>query len=291
MNSKIIVSLGLASLALTAGIASAELAYGITQQQRLIRFDTNAPSVLLSGLAISGLANNETVLGIDVRPNDNMLYALGSQNNLYRLNPANGAASLVGALSIPLDGAHFGFDFNPTGPVALRVVSNTDRNYRLPTPGTSGTVIQDTDLAYVAGDAAFGVNPNLTHVAYTNSFAGATSTTLYGIDAGRDALVRFGSANAGTLNTVGILGMGMNTNINVIGGFDISGVTGNAYAATQNVGLFRSTLWGINLTTGQAVDMGEIAGGETLTAFTLVPAPTSAGLLAVAGLAGLRRRR
>jgi hypothetical protein len=37
--------------------------------------------------------------------------------------------------------------------------------------------------------------------------------------------------------------------------------------------------------------MGEIAGGETLTAFTIVPAPTSAGALALAGIAGLRRRR
>jgi hypothetical protein len=291
MNSKIIVSLGIAGLVLTAGSAHAELAYGITQQQRLIRFDTSAPTVLLSGLAISGLANNETVLGIDVRPNDGMLYALGSQNNLYRLNPANGAASLVGALSIALDGAHFGMDFNPTGPVALRIMSNTNRNYRMPTPGSNGNVIQDTNLAYVAGDVAFGVNPNVTHIAYTNSFFGATTTTLYGIDAGRDTLIRVGSPNAGTLNTVGVLGMGMNANINVIGGFDISGVTGNAYAATQNVGFFRSTLWSINLATGQATDMGEIAGGETLTAFTIVPAPTSAGALALAGIAGLRRRR
>lgn len=269
----------------------AELAYGVTQQQRLIAFDTSSPGTLISGFSISGLASNEQIAGIDLRPNDGMLYALGSQNNLYRLNPTNGAATLVGAITLPLNGASFGFDFNPTGPVALRVVSNTDKNYRLPTPGTSGSVLQDTDLAYVAGDPRFGMNPNVTHVAYTNSFPGATSTVLYGIDAGLDTLVRFGSANAGTLNTVGTLGMGANANINVIGGFDISGTSGMAFAATQNVSLSESTLWGIDLMTGAGVNLGSIGGGETLVGFTLVPSPSAAALLGIAGVFAARRRR
>lgn len=280
----------LATLAL-AGIASAELAYGITQEQRLITFNTNAPDAVISGLAISGLANNEVLMGIDVRPNDNLLYALGSQNNLYRLNPATGAASLVGALSMPLNGTAFGFDFNPTGPVALRIVSNTDFNYRLPTPGVDGTVVMDTSLAYVAGDSRFGVNPNITHVAYTNSVPGATSTMLYAIDAGQDTLVRFGSANAGTLNTVGTLGMGLNSDINELGGFDISGQTAMAYAATRNTSLSASTLWGINLATGQGMNLGEIGGGSVLVAFTVVPAPASLALIPLGAAFVSRRRR
>jgi hypothetical protein len=286
---KILIAAGLATIA-PLSAAQAELAYGVTQQQRLITFDTSTPGTLNSGLSITGLAANELVTGIDVRPNDGLLYALGSQNNLYRLNTATGAASLVGALSIPLDGGNFGFDFNPTGPVALRIVSNTDRNYRIASPGTGGVVTQDTDLAYVAGDSRFGVNPNITHVAYTNSFAGAATTTLYAIDAGQDTLVRFNAANAGTLVTVGTLGMGSNANINTIGGFDISGATGMAFAATQNISLSESTLWGINLATGAGVDLGDIGGGETLVAFTLVPAPTALPLLA-GGLLVLSRRR
>lgn len=274
-----------------AGIASAELAYGITQEQRLITFNTNSPDAVLSGVAISGLANNEVLMGLDVRPNDNLLYALGSQNNLYRVNPVTGAASLVGALSVPLNGTAFGFDFNPTGPVALRVVSNTDFNYRLPTPGINGDVIVDTPLAYVAGDSRFGTNPNITHVAYTNSVPGAMSTMLYAIDAGHDTLVRFGNANAGTLNTIGTLGMGLDTNINELGGFDISGTTGMAYAATRNVNLSASTLWGIDLATGQGVNLGEIGGGSVLVAFTVVPSPASLALIPLGGLLVSRRRR
>jgi hypothetical protein len=278
-------------VASVAGQAVADLAYGVTQQQRLVTFDTASPGVLTGGFAISGLASNEQIMGIDVRPNDGFLYALGSQSKLYRVNPANGQASLVSALSIPLSGANFGFDFNPTGPVALRIVSNTDNNYRITNPGTGGNVATDTNLAYVSSDSRFGTNPNIAHVAYTNSVPGASSTVLYGIDAGQDTLVRFMSPNAGTITTVGSLGMGSNADINVIGGFDISGTSGMAFAATQNVSLSRSTLWGINLNTGAAVDLGEIGGGETLVAFTLVPTPGAAVAMGLGLVMAGRRRR
>lgn len=272
-----------------AGTAAADIGLGVTQQGRLITFNTANPAAVLTGVAITGLGFNETVTGIDMRPNDGQVYALGSQNNLYRVNATTGAATLVGGLSQALNGSAFGMDFNPTGPVALRIVSNTRKNYRLPTPGTNGTVIQDTDLAYVAGDAAFGVSANVAHVAYSNNFPGATTTVLYGIDAGRDTLVRFGAPNAGTLNTVGTLGMGLDANVNVVGGFDI-GMSGSAFAVTQNVSQSFSTLWGINLMTGAGVNLGEIGGGETLVAFTIIPTPGAASVLGV-GLVALSRRR
>lgn len=286
--------LAAAGLVSMTSAANADVAYGVTQQQRLIRFDTATPGTIDLGVAISGLASNESIQGIDFRPNQGLLYGLGSQNNLYTINITSGAATFVSALSIPLDGASFGFDFNPTGPVGLRIVSNTDKNYRIGNPAMGGVVTQDTDLAYIAGDSGFGVNPNITHVAYTNSFPGATSTTLYGIDAGRDVLVRFASPNAGTLQTVGTLGMGTDANINVIGGFDISAISGIGYAAVQNASLSESTLWTIDLATGAGASLGSIGGGETLVAFALaggnIPAP-SAGLLAALGALAVSRRR
>lgn len=275
-------------LACAAG-ANAELAYGVTEEQRLITFNTATPDNVDSGLAITGLVSNEIILGIDIRPNDNLLYALGSQNNLYRLNPATGAASLVGALSMPLNGTAFGFDFNPTGPVALRIVSNTDFNYRLPTPGTNGDVLMDATLAYVAGDVNFGAAPNITHVAYTNSVPGATSTVLYAIDAGTSSLVRFGNANEGTLNTVAIASGG--NQFTELGGFDISGATGIAYAAIRNSDLSRTTILRIDLTTGITTSFGEVGGGSVLNSFTIVPAPGALAFLATGGLLAIRRRR
>lgn len=287
----LVVLATLAAGSMLASAAQAEFAYGITQEQRLITFNTSAPDTVLSGVAMTGLAPNETMLGIDVRPNDNMLYGLGSQNNLYRINPATGAVSLVGALSQGLNGTAFGFDFNPTGPVALRIMSNTDFNYRLPTPGSNGNVIQDTSLAYAAGDSRFGVNPNVTHLGYTNSVAGATSTVLFGIDAGQDTLVRIAAPNGGQLTTVGTLGMGLDFNINELGGFDISGSTGTAWAVTRSQGRSASTLWRINLATGAGTNTGEVGGGSVLTAFTIVPTPGTAALLPLGLMALARRRR
>lgn len=281
---------GLAAM-VCVGSARAEIAYGVTNRGRLISFDTNNPMSILTGMSITGLAGNEVIDGLDMRPNDGMLYGLGSQNNLYRINRMTGAATLVGALNTTLNGSSFGFDFNPTGPVALRVVSDTNSNYRLPTPAANGNVLTDTNLAYVSGDAKFGMDPNVVHVAYTNNFLGATSTVLYGIDATHDTLVRFDAPNAGTLRTVGVLGMGGDADINSIGGFDISGLTGMAFAVTQNSSRSSSTLWGINLMTGAGTNLGTIGGGETLVGFTMIPSPASASMLALAGMVSGRRRR
>src|SRR6185369_13708070 len=82
-------------------------------------------------------------------------------------------------------------------------------------PGTPG-LQRDTDLAYAPGDAHQGVNPVAVGAAYTNNFAGATTTTLYDIDTFTDSLVRQGgvnvppgtpSPNSGQLFTVGPLGV------------------------------------------------------------------------------------
>lgn len=289
-NSRTIRILALAAPLALASAVQAELAYGVTQEQRLVVFETSAPEVVISGVAVTGLQTTEVIMGLDVRPSDGLLYALGSQNNLYTINPGTGAASLVSALSVPLNGTAFGFDFNPTGPVALRIVSNSDFNYRLPTPGVTGDVIQDASVAYVAGDVNFGVDPNITHVAYTNNVPGANSTTLYALDAGTNTLVRFGNANGGTLNTVGTVDSG-EIDLTELGGFDISGATGIAYAVIRDANLSRSTLWTIDLDTGTATSLGAIGGGSVLNSFTVIPAPGAIALLAVGSILAVRRRR
>ena len=100
-------------------------------------------------------------------------------------------------------------------------------------------------------------------VAYSNNFGGAAQTTLFGIDSGRDVLVRQGgingspTPNGGQLTTLGPLGV--NTIDDV--GFDISGVTGIAFASlTSRVGPLdtSSDLYTINLSTGAATLVGSI---------------------------------
>jgi hypothetical protein len=186
---------------------------------------------------ITGLQSGETVLGIDMRPANGQLYALGSSSRIYTINTANGAAAVVGTGFTPaLSGTQFGFDFNPTVD-RIRVVSNTGQNLRLhPTLGTAVF----TDAALNPG------TPAVDAAAYTNNFTGATTTMLYDIDYETNALYLQSPPNDGKLTQVGGLGV----NVGSGNGFDIGGTTGKAYAILKTGTI--ASLYSINLTTGQA---------------------------------------
>ncbi len=275
------------ALCACAGAASAELVYGVTDNQSLVTWDSSSPNNLTSGVFLSGLANNERVLGIDFRPATGQMFALGSFSNLYTINVANGQASQVGSTFSPsINGSAFGFDFNPVID-RIRVVSEAGQNLVLnPNDGTATGV---TPLFYGPADPNFGVTPNVTSSAYTNSFAGAVATQLYGIDSGLDILVTQANS-AGTLGTVGPMGF----NLTAVSGFDISGSTGVAYLSGVLAGQSQSTFFRVNLVTGALTALGQIDGGVVITAMTIAPVPAP-GALALAGVGGLlcmgRRRR
>ncbi|MBX3379480.1 MAG: DUF4394 domain-containing protein [Phycisphaeraceae bacterium] len=286
MQKSLVVVLGLAAGAAIGANARAELVYGVTLQQSLVTWDSSTPGSILTGVAISGLQSNEVIHGIDLRPNSGELYALGSMNRLYKINKTTGAATQIGpTFSTPLNGSSFGFDFNPTVD-RVRVISDANQNLRLH-PDTGAVVAVDTSLAYAAGDVNFGKNPNGVHAAYSNSYAGALTTTLYVLDTGLDVLAIQNPANGGQLMTVGSVG----ADLSDIGGFDISGLSGIAYATVRDNALARSTFWRIDLATGQGTMIGEIGGGAIITAMAVIPAPSSLGLMGVAALGLARRRR
>ena len=282
---KLSLAAGALLVASVANAQTAETIYGVTLDNQFVTFSSTNPSTISSSLFITGLANNENIAGIDFRPATGQLFAIGNASNLYTINVNTGAASLVASLGTTLNGVTFGMDFNPTVDL-IRLTTSTNRNYRV--NPTTGAVTTDGNIT-VAGTA----NPAVTAVAYTNNFAGATSTQLYGLDTASNNLVLSSNPNAGTYTTVGSLGQ----NITGLSQFDISGNTGIAYAALETTGQSGSQLYTVNLGTGAATLVGNISTqstASTLRALTVAPAPVPepASIAAIGiGLAAMLRRR
>jgi len=175
-------------------------------------------------LNVTGVAADQQLVGLDVRPATGQLYALGYNNTtqtarIYLLDPATGLATPVGASDIVLNlrdenrantrgiVPNVGFDFNPRVD-RIRVVAPNGTNYRL-NPNNGGVAATDGNLAYATGSRT----PYVGTAAYTNSAPGASGTTLYDIDvANTNALLSIqNQPNAGTLNPVNAVTFQTNT--------------------------------------------------------------------------------
>lgn len=302
MRKQIAIALAALGGAIT-GSTHAVPMVGVTGNNTLIGFDSTNPAQLTFGKPISGLAENEVVRGIDYRPTTGELYALGSFGNLYTLN-AGGVGSAPATLKFNLNaaptlaaagglsGSSFGFDFNPQadplGNPSLRIVSNTGQN--LAVNVNTGAVVVATPTFYPSGGAT-----NAVGQAYTNSAPGGTTaanpTQQFAIDSGNDSLV-LQAFNAGTLTVVGALGINTTSDV----GFDIYTPaigTNIGYATLVPTNGNVSHLYEINLTTGAAIDLGQIDGGVLVPNFavTPIPEPVTLGLVALAAPAMLLRRR
>jgi hypothetical protein len=255
-----------------------ESIYAVSSANRLIQFNSATPGTLTASRLITGLQSGENVLGIDFRPADGGLYALGSTSRVYSLNPQTGLATAIGTqpFTSTLSGAAFGFDFNPM-PDRIRKVSNDDQNLRL-NPITGGTAGVDSTLVYTPGDPNFGANPNVVAAAYTNNVSGTTTTTLYVIDSASDTLARQGgvdgppSPNTGLLTTIGPLG----ADTSDLTAFDISTASGLAFASLTSPSSSTSDLALVNLATGLVTRIGTIAGGETIIGLSVPTRPAPA---------------
>jgi hypothetical protein len=239
--------------------------FGVTTGNRLISFNRNNPNSIRSNVQITNLRSGEHVLGIDYRATNGKLYAVGSSNRVYTIDPNTGRATPVAGIFTPSrNGNSFGLDFNPTVD-KVRFVSDLDQNLRLD-PDLGTALFVDGTLKFAPTDVNSRGNPNVSGVAYTNNFAGATATTLYGIDSFRDILVIQNPPNDGVLTTVGKIGIDTTSLV----GFDIT--DGNAaYASLTKPGSKYSDFYSINLSTGRATLIGRINKDQTLRGITIVP--------------------
>ena len=239
-----------AALAVAPAAASAaEALYGVTDAGQVITLSSSAPGNIQRSVPIRGLQPGEKVLGIDVRPANDTLYALGSTSRIYALNPVTGALRAAGA-NVPftpaLNGTSFGFDFNPTVD-RIRITSDTGQDLRV-NPDTGAVAAVDGVLGYAPGDAGAGTVPSVGGSGYSNSFPGTTATQLFDIDTARDALVLQNPPNAGVLQTVGALGVAVSGPL----GFDIG--AGNVGWAAMRPTADDDTvnLYRVDLATGKA---------------------------------------
>lgn len=212
-------------------LKDASTGYTIGSRNALTTFPLNDPGNPTNTVTITGLSRSEQVIGIDIRPATGELYGLTDDNRIISIDPSSGVATIKGASFSPkISGSAVGFDFNPTVD-RIRVVTDRGQNLRLH-PDTGQVAAVDKSLTFATADVNKRFNPRVSGAGYTNSFAGATTTTLYDIDTARDVLVTQTPPNDGVLNTIGSLG----SNLSTVSGFDIL-ASGQAYAIVRGSSL------------------------------------------------------
>jgi hypothetical protein len=283
---------------------------------QLVRFALETPSV--SSIAnITGVTAGERIVGIDVRPANGVLYALGidadnDRGTLYRLEPQSSAptasnptamATAIGAAGqirfvdadgVPVDLSvlSHGVDFNPVVD-RFRVVDAGGLNFRID-PNTGAAVDGNTTAAGTNpdGDTSLPLGSQLGATAYTNSIAGATATTQYTLDQANGVLGIQNPPNAGTqtLRQSILLGT-MPFQFGGGVGFDIAAGVNTATAnapVVDGVGYFTSSpsagapqLYRLDLATASASALGAIpSGNQDLEGLSITQAPFEATLAA-----------
>lgn len=243
----------------------APVVLGLTDAGRIVGFRPASPNTLTLDVGLAGLNANETVVGIDFRPRDGLLYGITSAARIVTIDAATGVTTVKASLAAdPADtsqpyaglvGTMFAVDFNPVAD-RLRVISDRGQSLRI-----------NVDTGAATTDGAVnraGATPMVTAAAYTNSVPNATATQLFDIDTDSDSLALQNPPNDGSLVNVGPLGVAAAGDA----GFDIAGgANGIALAALRTSAGGPSSLYRVDLATGAA----------TLAAGTANPALSVAG--------------
>nr|WP_145547107.1 DUF4394 domain-containing protein [Variovorax boronicumulans] len=233
-------------------------AFALSADNRLLAFDPAAPNTITATTPITGLQAGDTVLGIDFRPRDGLLYALASGGRLYTLDPASGAAALRATLQADpadatapyagLTAARYTVDFNPVAD-RLRAIGSDGQSLRIvvETATANGATVPAGRTITDGAVNRAGTPASVVASAYTNSFAGATTTALYNLDETQDQLTLQNPPNDGTQVNVGALGL----DLAGAAGFDIAGGgNGAALAALRTGAAGPFTLYSVNLASG-----------------------------------------
>ena len=214
----------------------------LTSDGMISSINRDNPNNVVSSIKIRLLEAKDQLVGIDYRPKDEKLYAVGLLGNLYTLDPNTGVATFLRKLiadptdttdgnesfsQIVGDANLISVNFNPAAD-RLRVITNTGQNLRINVD--TGATITDGAINPIAN------NPVIVAAAYTNAFAGTATTKLYSIDQTSDRIY-LQNANAGTLGSSAPLGDNLDTQGG--GGFDIDPINNVGYAALKVSGSYK----------------------------------------------------
>jgi DNA-binding beta-propeller fold protein YncE len=210
---------------------------------------------------IEGVAGK--VLGIDVRPADNMLYAIGADGGIYTVDLKTGKATMKSKLEKNVDAkTTVTVDFNPAAD-RLRLMSSDGTSLRVNVD--DGKVTTDGSHKFAETDMHKGEKPNVIAGAYSNSVKGTKETTLYNIDGKTGALVRQAPPNDGVLNAIGKLGVKADTTV----AFDIWSDGNGKNEAWLMAG---DKLHSVDLATGKATEAMQIKGVSGVRDIAILPA-------------------
>lgn len=244
-----------------AAPAMAAPVVGLVDGNMLVMFDTDTPSEVTM-MEVSGTG---TLVGIDLRPGNNTLVGVTSDNEIVTIDTTSGAATALSTMDtpLPMGDTPVIVDFNPMAD-RLRLMTGTT-NHRVNVD--TGEVTVDGSLAFEDGDMHAGEEPMIAAAAYTNSFGKPEETAMYDIDTTISALIRQTSPNDGTLAAVGKLGVELG---DTTPAFDIQTTEDGMNTAWLVAG---GTIYTVDLETGAATEVGMLDGVDgDLTDIAVLPA-------------------
>lgn len=236
-----------AGLCVPASASAAEQLVGLTADNQLLLFRSDSPSNLQGSVTVTGLATGETLLGLGYQDSLGRIYAMGSTNRLYVVNPITGAALPVSTtpFSPPLNGDAFAFAVDNSTNLA-RSYSSSGQNLTVSIV-TGQTANVGGAYSYDPSDPGTGTTPVLSALAYSPPPAGSAGAAgLFGIDSARDALIT-APTQAALIRTIGDLGVQAE---------GPAGLTltrgGTALAALRTTTDGNPQLYNVDLSTGRA---------------------------------------
>ncbi len=234
-----------AVVAMTGAAQAAQVA-ALVAPDTIAMVDTDAKRVT-GTWKLTGLPG--ALVGIDVRPADGMLYGLTADGSVVTIDKT-GKVAVKSKLEVMLPaGTAATVDFNPVAD-RMRVIGANGMNLRANVD--DGKVTKDGDLKYADTDMHKGEKPNIVAGAYTNSYKGATETTLLNVDGTIGGLIRQAPPNDGVLNAIGKHGAKTGQ-----AAFDIVADGKGGNAGWMMIG---DTLYSVDLATGKATEAAKIAG-------------------------------